>query len=144
MAKVGGSTIPAPFDRIFSAARRNADQFNMKYMALVAMSEKTGSIIAESCMRGTGEALKKKARTRAENLRQVIRGEVDLDEDRRLKVDFMTNLLSWALQHYLILMLLWFYEAMTKKFDRKSFPAAFKDMYRLHRRGFEGGQFSTR
>ena len=94
MAKVGGSTIPAPFDRIFSAARRNADQFNMKYMALVAMSEKTGSIIAESCMRGTGEALKKKARMRASNLRKVIRGEVELDEDRRLKVDFMTNLLS--------------------------------------------------
>ena len=76
MAKVG-STIPPPFNRIFSAAKRNADQFNMKYMALVAMSEKTGNIIAESCMRGTGEALKKKARMRASNLRKVIRGEVE-------------------------------------------------------------------
>lgn len=94
MAKVGGSTIPPPFDRIFSAAKRNADQFNMKYMALVAMSEKSGSIIAESSMRGTGEGLKKRARSRAENLRRVIRGEVELDEDRRLKVGFLTNMLS--------------------------------------------------
>ena len=31
---------------------------------------------------------------RASNLRKVIRGEVELDEDRRLKVDFVTNLLS--------------------------------------------------
>jgi len=94
MAKVGGSTIPSPFDKIFAAARRNADQFNMKYIALVAMSEKTGRIVAESSLRGTGESLKKIARTRAENLRKVIRGEIELDEDRRVKVDFMTRLLA--------------------------------------------------
>ena len=94
MAKVGGSNIPSPFDKIFAAARRNADQFNMKYIALVAMSEKTGRIVAESSLRGTGESLKKIARTRAENLRKVIRGEIELDEDRRVKVDFMTRLLA--------------------------------------------------